>query len=76
MLFAGKEYFSALSVPMVPIVLCVGLRVHEISPLRVSTSIVFVFVQVMFRQQCLLEFLGVASAICRTQNLTAIFLSH
>lgn len=50
MLFTGKEHFSALSVPMVPIVLRVGLRVHEISPLHVSMSVGFVFVQVMFRQ--------------------------
>lgn len=43
---SGEDYVSALGIPWVPVVPCLGLRPFEISPFLVSKSIGVVPVQV------------------------------
>lgn len=59
---------KAVSFPTVSlssIILCVDLRPPGLSPMHFGTSTDTVFVQVMFRQSCWWDFLGVASHITR-----------
>jgi hypothetical protein len=47
-----KTIFHSLSIPYLPIVLCVGWRPHGFIPDHISMSVVAVLAQFTFRQPC------------------------
>jgi hypothetical protein len=46
-------------------VLCVGLKSHELSPMKVGTFVYVVLVQLTFGWPCSLDFTGVASDVTK-----------
>lgn len=64
----GKNIYPTLSIPQLPVVLCVGLRPPHLCPVHLSVSFVSVFVQLMCRQSCWWDFVCVPSDIPRIHS--------
>lgn len=70
----GKHYFSSSHQSLVACsFFYFRLRLHELFPFCMSTSVDTIFVQVMFRQPCWGDFMGIASDVSKRDNLTATF---
>lgn len=72
--FLGKTTSTTLCIPYLSIVLCLGLRPLELSPVHVSMSTAVIPVQVMFRYSCWKDIMGLASLTFLGQSLIADFL--
>lgn len=63
---------TASSFSQLPVVLCVGLRSHDVPhPIQFGMFIDALLVQLRFEQSWCLEFTGTASNVAGRQNLTA-----
>lgn len=72
--FPGKHYFSSSHQSLVACsFFYFRLRLHELFPFCMSSSVDTIFVQVIFRQPCWGDFMGVASDTSKRDNLTADF---
>lgn len=63
--FMDKTVSHVLRISQLPVVLCVLLRLHDLSFIHFGVTFVSVFVQVVVRQSCRCDFMGVDSDISR-----------
>ena len=58
------------SIPQLPVVLCIGLRPHGLSPVNLVHLLLMPLFILLLRQSCMWDFMGVASDFPRRHNLT------